>query len=87
MLVKFTRGNQLTIPKKIVEQAGLQSGHDYLEVVYLDGVICLKPVDVEERIPPEVYERFLEQAFTVEKGDIEASGKKADSVLRKRVKR
>lgn len=87
MLVKLTRGNQLTIPKKIVEQADLQAGRDYLDVVYIDGIICLKPVEVEERIPPETYERLLKRAFTVEKGDIVVSGKKAGSVLRKRMKR
>lgn len=87
MLAKLTRGNQLTIPKKIVEQADLQAGRDYLEVVYIDGIICLKPVEVKERISPEAYERFLKRAFAVEKGDILVSGKKADTVLRKRMKR
>ena len=50
MLAKLTRGNQLTIPKAIVNKIHLQAGRDYLDVSYLNGVIVLKPVDVEERI-------------------------------------
>ena len=86
MLARLTRGNQLTIPKPIVEQAHLQSGRDYLDVVYLKGVICLKPVDLEERIHPEAYEALLKDAFTVKPGDIVADEKTADEALRKRIK-
>ena len=87
MLAKLTRGNQLTIPKGIVERIHLQAGRDYLEVTYLHGVIILKPVDVEERIPPESYEALLKDAFTVRPGDIVADARTARSVLKRRMKK
>jgi len=87
MLAKLTRGNQLTIPKEIVERVHLQAGRDYLDVAYLHGVIILKPVDVEERIPPEAYERFIKDAITIRPGDIVADERTADSVLKRRMKK
>ena len=87
MLAKLTRGNQLTIPKEIVTRVHLQAGRDYLDVTYLHGAIILKPVDVEERIPPESYEALLKDAFTIRPGDIVADERTAPSVLRKRLKK
>ena len=87
MLAKLTRGNQLTIPKSIVERIRLQAGRDYLEVTYLHGVIILRPVDVEERVPPESYEALLKDAFTVRPGDIVADARTARSVLKRRMKK
>ena len=87
MLAKLTRGNQLTIPKDIVERVHLQAGRDYLDVSYLKGVIVLKPVDVEERIPPEAYEALLREAFTVKPGDIVADERTAAQVLKRRMKK
>ena len=87
MLAKLTRGNQLTIPKTIVRHTHLQAGHDYLDVSYLNGVIILKPVDVEERVPPEAYETLITDALTVKPGDIVADERSAGSVLRKRLKK
>ena len=87
MLAKLTRGNQLTIPKEIVKQVHLQAGRDYLDVAYLNGVIILKPVDVEERVSPESYEKFLKDALTVRRGDIVADERTADSVLKRRIKK
>ena len=87
MLAKLTRGNQLTIPKEIVERVRLQAGRDYLDVAYLHGVIILKPVDVEERIPPESYEKFLKDVLTIRPGDIVADERTADSVLKRRIKK
>ncbi len=69
MLAKLTRGNQITIPKDIVLKAHLKQGQDYLDVQYSHGVIHLKPVDVEERIPPEVYEKLIQRAVKKEPGD------------------
>ena len=86
MLAKLTRGNQLTIPKEIVDRIRLQAGLDYLDVSYLHGVIILKPVDVEERVPPESYEALLKDAFTVRPGDIVADARTARSVLKRRMK-
>ncbi|MBI4597523.1 MAG: AbrB/MazE/SpoVT family DNA-binding domain-containing protein [Candidatus Omnitrophica bacterium] len=87
MLAKLTRGNQLTIPKEIVDRIRLQAGRDYLDVTYLHGVIVLKPIDVEERIPPESYEAFLKDAFTIKPGDIVADERTAGSVLKRRMKK
>ncbi len=87
MLAKLTRGNQFTIPKLIINQAHLQAGRDYLDVVYTSGVILLKPVDVEERVPPEAYEALLKDAFTIKPGDIVADERTAATVLKKRLKR
>ncbi len=87
MLAKLTRGNQFTIPKPIVDQAHLQAGRDYLDVVYAGGVIVLKPVDVEERVSPEAYEALLKDAFTPAAGDIVADERSAASVLKKRLKK
>lgn len=87
MLAKLTRGNQLTIPKEIVDRIRLQAGRDYLDVAYLKGVIVLKPVDVEERIPPESYEALIKDAFTIKPGDIVVDERSAGSVLKKRLKK
>ena len=87
MLAKLTRGNQLTIPKDVIERAHLKAGRDYLDVSYLNGVIIIKPVDVEERIPPECYEALLKDAFTIAPGDIVADERTADQVLRRRLKK
>ena len=87
MLAKLTRGNQLTIPKNIVDRVRLQAGRDYLDVSYLHGVIVLKPVDVEERIPPEAYEALLTNALTPTAGDIVTDERSAASVLKKRLKK
>lgn len=87
MLAKLTRGNQLTIPKKIVNKIQLQAGRDYLDVTYLNGVIVLKPVDVEERIPPEAYDRFIKDVLTIRPGDIVADERAADNVLKRRIKK
>ena len=87
MLAKLTRGNQFTIPKPIVDRARLQAGHDYLDVAYLHGVIILKPVDVEERISPEAYERFLKDVLTIRPGDVVADERTADNVLKRRIKK
>ena len=87
MLAKLTRGNQVTIPKPIMKLAGLREGNEYLDVQYVKGVIRLKPVDVEERISPEAYERLLEHATRMEPGDVVLSERKAVSFLRRRAKR
>ena len=87
MLAKLSRGNQLTIPKEIVDRIRLQAGRDYLDVSYLNGVIVLKPVDVEERVSPESYEALLKDAFTLKPGDILADERTARSVLKRRMKK
>ena len=87
MLSKLTRGNQVTIPKSIVERIGLKAGKDYLDVEYTEGKIFLKPVDIEERIPKEVWERFKEKSLEEEKEDITLCDKESEGFLTRRAKR
>lgn len=87
MLSKLTRGNQITIPKSIVDKVGLKSGADYLDVEYEDGVICLVPVDIEERIPKEILKRVAQKALKEENGDITLTAKEAEHFLEKRAKK
>lgn len=87
MLAKLTRGNQITIPKPIVEKAHLKSGSDYLEVEYHAGVIYLKPVEVEEKIAPEIFEKFQKQMLKKERGDVLVDEKESKDFLSKRTKR
>lgn len=87
MLAKLTRGNQITIPKEIVLKARLKQGSDYLDVEYRDGLVCLKPVDVEERIPPEVFEKFQSHAAKLGKDDVFLKDQEAEGFLKKRAKK
>lgn len=87
MLAKLTRGNQLTIPKQVVEQAHLQVGRDYLDVEFLHGLIILKPVDVRVRVSPKAYAALIKDAFTIRPGDIVADERSAGSVLKRRMKK
>lgn len=70
MLAKITRGNQVTIPKEIVEKAELDLSSPYVEVEYSKGVITLRPVVVEERISPEQFEKFQTWALKEETEDL-----------------
>lgn len=87
MLAKRTRGNQITIPKEIVREAGLEDGDLYFDVVYDGGAIRLTPVQIEEKIPPKAYEKVLKTAFRPDPGDVLAAGEKARDVLAKRAKK
>lgn len=87
MISKLTRANQITIPKPIAERAGLKAGRDYLEVRYAHGFIYLRPVDIEERIPQETWERLKKKALDLEKGDITLNSKDAEGFLAKRAKK
>jgi len=86
MLSKLTRGNQVTIPKPIIDRIGLKAGRDYLEIVYMHGTIYLKPVDIEERIPKEAWEAFKKKALKQEKGDITVNVKEAENFLARRAR-
>lgn len=87
MLSKLTRGNQITIPKSIVQRIGLKAGKDYVDVEYEQGIICLKPVDIEERIPKEIWDKFKKKVLKEEKGDITLTSQEAEGFLAKRAKR
>ena len=62
MLAKMTSKNQITIPKKIVEQL---PGVEYFEVELKDGVVMLKPLKVYdtslERIRAKVKKLRLQE--------------------------
>lgn len=87
MLTKLTRGNQITIPKPVIEKAHLKAGSDYLEVEYREGIICLKPVEVEERIAPEIFEKFQKQMLQENKGDVLVIEHEGEEFLSKRAKK
>lgn len=87
MLSKLTRGNQVTIPKPIIDRIGLKSGKDYLDIEYAHGIIYLKPVEIEERVPKEAWEKFKKIALQEEKGDITLTAKEAEGFLSKRAKK
>jgi AbrB family looped-hinge helix DNA binding protein len=83
MLVKLTRGNQLTIPKSIIKRMGLKVGQDYLDVRYENGIIYLVPVEVEEKIPQDILEKFRKKILKKEKGDVVLNEEEAEGFLEK----
>ena len=89
MLAKVTRGNQLTIPKEIVVKAHLRdSACEYVDVQYMDGVIFLKPVIVEERISSEQYDKFASWALKESEGEYKTrSPEESVHFLKKRIKK
>lgn len=87
MLAKRTRGNQITIPKEIVREAGLEDGDLYFDVVYDGGAIRLIPVEIKAKFPQRAYEKVSEGAFQKEAGDILAVDQSARDVLGKRPKK
>ena len=87
MLSKLTRANQITIPKAIVAKIGLHAGSDYFEIGYQDGIIYLKPVSIEERIPKEALEKIKKNALEEHEGDITLSAKEAEGFLVKRARK
>jgi AbrB family looped-hinge helix DNA binding protein len=88
MLAKLTRGNQVTIPKGIIQKAHLKEGNDYVDVEYANGIIYLKPVEVEERIPPETFEKFAGAVRRQQPGDVKAAKEEtSEDILRRWKKR
>lgn len=87
MLSKLTRANQITIPRAIVAKIGLHAGSDYFEIGYEGGIIYLKPVSIEERIPKEVLEKVKKNAIKESDGDITLSAKEAERFLEKRARK
>ena len=49
-MIKIGSKHQVTIPKEIVDQLGMQSG-DYLEVVTQEGKIIMIPKQLADRVP------------------------------------
>ena len=88
MLVKRTRGNQVSLPKRILEQAGVSEEDRYFDVQYRGGLICLKPVTVEEKIPHSAYEDLLRWVSKPEPGrKVFHTGKEAVEYVNKLVRK
>ena len=88
MLVKRTRGNQVSLPKRILEAAGVADDDRYFDIDYRHGLICLKPVTVEEKIPDRAYEELLKWAKKSKPGDRTfQSGQEAIAYLRRIAKK
>ena len=69
MLVKRSRKNQVALPKAVLERAGLGPDDVYFSVVYKAGAIILRPVEIEEKIPPEALARFRAKVLKGQPGD------------------
>ncbi len=69
MLVKRSARNQVSIPKTVLERAGLGENDLYFDVQYEKGRIVLIPIQVEEKIPKEDLERFEAETLKQEAGD------------------
>lgn len=71
MLVKRSSKNQISIPKAVLERAGLREEDVYFDVEYEKGHIVLIPMHVEEKVPREALERFKSKALKKQPGDHE----------------
>jgi len=69
MLVKRSRKNQVALPKAVLERAGLGPEDVYFTIAYQAGAIILRPVDIEEKIPPEALARFRAKVLKGQPGD------------------
>ena len=69
MLVKRSRKNQVALPKAVLERAGLGPEDVYFSIVYKAGAIILRPVEIEEKIPPEALARFRAKVLKGQPGD------------------
>ena len=58
MIVKRSARNQVAIPKKLIQQAGLDEADVFFDVAYVGGYFVLKPLAFEEKIPREALDRF-----------------------------
>lgn len=84
MLVKRTRGNQVSLPKQVLREAGIGEADRYFDVQFRHGIICLKPVTVEDKISDRAYEELLRWAGKAEAGDRTfRSGREAVDYLKK----
>lgn len=90
MLTKRTRGNQITLPKHLIEQAKLSEEDVYFDITYKNGEFSLKPVSlkIEDKISDEAFASFAQLALRKAKGDHTFSNaSEAEKFLRKRIKK
>ena len=69
MIVKRSVRNQVAIPKKLIEQAGLSAQDVFFNIAYVGGYFVLKPVEFEEKIPRQTLERFKTKTLKREPED------------------
>ena len=89
MLTKRTRGNQITLPKQLIQEAHLGKDDLYFDITYDHGAFCLKPVSltIEEKTSDEAFTAFAERELKKAQGDRTfRSASKAGEFLRKRIK-
>ena len=90
MLTKRTRGNQITLPKHLIEQAQLSKEDVYFDITYKKGEFSLKPVSlkIEDKISDEAFASFAQLALRKAEGDRTFSNaSEAEKFLRKRIKK
>ena len=58
MLIKRSSKNQISIPKVVLEKAGLGEDDVYFDIACENGHIILIPMHVEEKISQESLARF-----------------------------
>ena len=58
MIVKRSSRNQVAIPKKLIDAAGLGKRDVFFDVRYRGGAFILKPLEFTEKISREALERF-----------------------------
>lgn len=69
MLIKRSSKNQISLPKALLEKAGLGEDDLYFDVAYENGRIVLIPMHVEEKISQESLARFELKTLKHESGD------------------
>ena len=69
MIVKRSSRNQVAIPKKLIDAAGLGKRDVFFDVKYRGGAFVLKPLEFVEKIPREAVERFKAKTLTRGPGD------------------
>ena len=69
MIVKRSGRNQVAIPKKLIQQAGLSERGVFFDMECAGGYFILKPLEFEEKIPREALARFKAKTLKAEPGD------------------
>ena len=69
MIVKRSSRNQVAIPKRLIQAAGLGERDLFFDIEYQGGYFILKPLEFEERIPREAVERFKSNVLKSEPED------------------
>lgn len=69
MIVKRSSRNQVAIPKKLIQAAGLGERDVFFDMEYHRGYFILKPLELEEKIPREAIERFKAKTLNIEPQD------------------